>query len=95
MNMTLNNLCAVVVSKHAYPYDKHVAYAVNDRVTRRLVGHVGKLEVPLPGVPASWAYLHFTDERDSWTIGGWTRADAVDHLMSADSPSGAYVAGVA
>jgi hypothetical protein len=93
----LNNPRAVRVSRQSYEFDDHpVAYSVTDAVSGRLVGHVGKTRNAAYGRKhGSWCYLHTSDARGSWTLAGWSRAEAVDKLQSADSPAGAYVAGIA
>lgn len=91
----LNNPRSVTVSRKSFDLDGHQAYSVSDKVSGRLVGHVGKTRSAAYGRKhGTWCYLHVTDQRDSWTIAGWSRGEAVDKLMSADSPTGAYVAGV-
>ena len=95
---TLNDLSAVKVDRRSFELDGHVAYGVRDRITGRLIGHVGKTRNKIYGCRnGTWCYLHVAEPRDvngAWTLAGWTRADAIDHLMSADHPSGMFVSGV-
>jgi hypothetical protein len=82
----------LIVSKKAFEFDGHkVTYSVTERTTGRLVGHVAKTSNARYGRRyGSWCYLLVTDPRGTWTLGGWTREDAVDHLMSAFSPCGIF-----
>ena len=95
---TLNDLSAVKVDRKSFEFDGHVAYGVRDRASGRLIGHVGKTRSAIYGRKhGTWCYLHVTEPRDvngAWTLAGWNRSGSVDHLMSADHPSGMYVAGV-
>jgi hypothetical protein len=88
---TLNRLADVIVSARSFEFDGRQAYSVNDRKSGRLVGHVARTRNR--EYSGAWVYLHLLDRRDvngAWTMAGWSRAVAVDHLMSADNPTGLY-----
>jgi hypothetical protein len=88
---TLNNTSDVIVSRESFEFDGRRAYSVHDRKSGRLVGHVARTRNP--EYRGAWVYLGLLDRRDvsgAWTMSGWTRAEAVDRLMSADNPTGLY-----
>lgn len=93
---TLNSPGKVVISQHAYEFDGHPhAFSVTERDTGRLIGHVARTRNAAYGRKfGTWCYLGVTEERGMWTLGGWTRADAVDHLQSWWCPSGPFIGGV-
>lgn len=77
----------IVVSVRSFEFDGHtVAYSVTERATGRLIGHVARALQSR----GQWAYLLVSEPRGTWTLAGWTRADAVDHLLSAFSPCGIF-----
>lgn len=79
--MTLNDSRKVTVSRQSFDFDGYpCVYGVHDRETQCLLGHVGTRD------GRHWSYLRCTDPRGAWTVAGRTRADAVDHLQSADNP---------
>ncbi len=91
--MTSPNLTAVVVSARAVEFDGHKqSYSVTERSTGRLMGHVAHTRNKHYGQKfGSWCYLGVTEERGTWTLAGWTRAEAVRSLQSWWSPSAAWV----
>ena len=83
----------VVLSRKSYEFDGHaVAYSIHERATGRLIGHVARALT----LADQWVYLLATEPRqqspvgETWTLAGWSRADAVDHLLSAFSPCGIF-----
>jgi hypothetical protein len=92
--ITLNDITRVKLSRKSFEFDSHTAYSVTDRETGRLIGHVGKTRSKIYGRKhGKWCYLGVTEPRESaWTLAGWTRTDAVDHLMSHDHPQGKLLA---
>ncbi len=91
--MNLHDHSKVIISRQSYDFDGHRAHSVTERATGRLVGHVARTRNAAYGRRyGSWCYLHVSMERGAWYLAGWTCTDAVDHLLSADAPSAAFLA---
>lgn len=88
----------IKVSGTSFEFDGHKStYSVTERSTGRLVGHVARSKGKSSGgVCGAWVYLLVSEPRrsdpagETWTVAGFTRADAVDHLLSAYSPAGIF-----
>jgi hypothetical protein len=87
--MISTNPIAVVVSARSFEFDGHkAAYSVTERATGRLMGHVAKSDMR----PGCWAYLGATEPSGTWTLSGWSRAEAVRSLCSWWSPCAPWLA---
>ena len=89
--MPLNDPKAVTVDRVAFEFNGRMAYGVRKRASkladRVLIGHVARSQISA----GRWCYLLVTEK--DWTLAGSTRADAIDHLLSAHAPSAPWLSG--